>query len=180
MYNDIVTTVGKGNGSFLVLLELSAAFDTIDHDYLLYILEKYVGIGGCVQRLIRSYFSDRTQTVQIDGIMSDFSGFLMVLYKGQNMRVRWNSTFSDFFSVSNGVKRGGVLSPILFSLYLDTLLLGIGCHMNGLYTGAFIYAHDITSMAPSCYALNSILNVCEEYALSHDILFNSLKTKYML
>ena len=61
VYNDIVTTVGKGNGSFLVLLDLSAAFDTIDHDNLFYILEKYVGIGGSVLRLIRSYFSDRTQ-----------------------------------------------------------------------------------------------------------------------
>ena len=39
VYNDIVTTVGKGNGSFLVLLDLSAAFDTIDHDNLFYILE---------------------------------------------------------------------------------------------------------------------------------------------
>ena len=50
--------------------------------------------------------------------------------------------------------------------------------MNGLFTGAFIYADDITIIAPSCYALNSMLNVCEEHALSHDILFNSLKTKY--
>ena len=60
MYNDIVTTVGKGNGSFLVLLDLSAAFDTIDLDNLFYILEKYVGIGGSALRLIQSYFSDRT------------------------------------------------------------------------------------------------------------------------
>ena len=108
----------------------------------------------------------------------------MVLYKKQNMRVRWNSTFSELFSVSNRVKKGGVLSPILFSLYLDKLLvelreLGIGCHMNGLFTGAFIYTDHITIIALSCYALNSMLNVCEEYALSHDILFNSLKTIYM-
>ena len=53
VYNDIVTTVGKGNGSFLVLLDLSAAFDTIDHDNLFYILEKYVGIGGSALRLIQ-------------------------------------------------------------------------------------------------------------------------------
>ena len=51
--------------------------------------------------------------------------------------------------------------------------------MNGLFTDTFIYSDDITIIAPSCYALNSMLNVCEEYALSHDILFNSLKTKYM-
>ena len=45
VYNDSITTVGKGNGSFLVFLDLSASFDTIDHDNLFYILEKYVGIG---------------------------------------------------------------------------------------------------------------------------------------
>ena len=76
MYNDIVTTVGKGNGSCLVLLDLSAAFDTIDHDKLFYILEKYVGIGGSSLRIIRLYFSDRTHRVQIDGIMSDFASLL--------------------------------------------------------------------------------------------------------
>ena len=65
-------------------------------------------------------------------------------------------------------------------LLVELRELGIGCHMNGMFTGAFIYADDITIIAPSCYALNSMLNVCEEYALSHDILFNSLKTKYML
>ena len=43
-YNDIVTTVGKGR-SFLVLLDLSAAFDTIDHDNLFYSFEKYDGIA---------------------------------------------------------------------------------------------------------------------------------------
>ena len=76
MYNDIVTTVGKDNGSFQVLLDLSAAFDTIDHDNLFYIFEKYVGIDGSAFRLIRSYFSDRTQRVQIDGIFSDFASLL--------------------------------------------------------------------------------------------------------
>ena len=38
VYNNILTTIGKGNGSFLVLLDLSAAFDTIEHDNLFYIL----------------------------------------------------------------------------------------------------------------------------------------------
>ena len=45
VYNDIVTTVGKNNGSFLVPLVLSAAFDTIDRDNVFYIHEKYVAIG---------------------------------------------------------------------------------------------------------------------------------------
>ena len=46
VYNDIVTTIGRGNGAMLVLLDLYAAFDTIDHDNLLCILKKYVGICG--------------------------------------------------------------------------------------------------------------------------------------
>ena len=46
MYNDIVTTIGRGNGAMLGLLDLSAAFDTIDNDNLFCILEKYVGICG--------------------------------------------------------------------------------------------------------------------------------------
>ena len=91
MYNDIVTTVGKGNVSFLVLLDLSAAFYTIDHDNLFYIFEKYVGIGGSALRLIRSYFSDRTQ---IDGIMSAFASLLC------------------------GVPQGSVLGPMKFCMYL--------------------------------------------------------------
>ena len=106
MYNDIVTTVGKGNGSFLVFLDLYAAFDTIDHVNLFYILEKYVGIGGSALRLIRSYFCDRTQRVQIDGIMSDFANLLC------------------------GLPQGSVLGPIKFCFHLvryllDTLILAI-------------------------------------------------------
>ena len=96
MYNDIVTIVGKANGSFLVLLDLSAAFDTIDHDNLFYILEKYVGIGTSALQLILSYFCDRTQ---IDGIMSDFASLLC------------------------GVPQGSVLGPMKFCLYL--LPLGV-------------------------------------------------------
>ena len=58
VYNDIVTTIGRGNGAMLVLLDLSAAFDTIDHDNLFCILEKYVGICGNALKLIKSYFSN--------------------------------------------------------------------------------------------------------------------------
>ena len=52
VYNDIVTTIGRGNDAMLVLLDLSAAFDTIDHDNLFCILEKYVGICGKINYVI--------------------------------------------------------------------------------------------------------------------------------
>ena len=69
VYNDIVTTIGRGNGAMLVLLDLSAAFDTIDHDNLFCILEKYVGICGNALKFIKSHFSNRTQRVQIDNVL---------------------------------------------------------------------------------------------------------------
>ena len=50
------TTIGEGNGSGLVLLDLSAAFDTIDQETLFNHLEKYVGISGDALKLITSIF----------------------------------------------------------------------------------------------------------------------------
>ena len=69
VYNYIVTTIGRSNGAMLVLLDLSAAFDTIDH---FCILEKYVGICGNALKLIKSYFSNRTQRVLIDDVFFRF------------------------------------------------------------------------------------------------------------
>ena len=53
VYNDIVSTIGRGNGAMLVLLDLSAVFDTIDHDNLFCILEKCVGICGNALKIIK-------------------------------------------------------------------------------------------------------------------------------
>ena len=53
VYSDIVAMVGNGNGSYLVLLDLSAAFDPIDHDTLFVILDKYIGITGSALQLLK-------------------------------------------------------------------------------------------------------------------------------
>ena len=81
------------------------------------------------------------------------------------MRVRWNSSNSRGFLLSNGVKQGGVLSPLLFSVYLDDLLcelpqVNVGCHMNRYFVGAVIYADDITLLGPT---RSSILSVQKIY-----------------
>ena len=86
---------------------------------------------------------------------------------------------------SKGVNQGGVLSPILFSLYLDQVVsrlrhIGMGCHMNGLFTGVFIYADDIMLLAPSRTSLTLMLEQWESFPRTHDILFNASKTKYMI
>ena len=92
----------------------------------------------------------------------------------------WRDYKSDYFNVSNGVKQGGVISPIFFGLYIDPLLLAlkksqIGCHMNNVYMGALSYADDITLICPSIRGLNKMLKICNEFAQSNKIIFNSKK-----
>ena len=63
----------EGKWEIRVLLDLSAAFDTINHVILFDILVHYVGLRGKALDLNKSYFLDRTQRVQIDGILCKFA-----------------------------------------------------------------------------------------------------------
>ena len=63
----------------------------------------------------------------------------------------------------------GVLSPILFSVYIDELLQrlsssGVGCHINGHFVGSVAYADDIALLVPSPSALRALLKICESFA----------------
>ena len=89
VYNDIVTTIGRSNGDMLVLLDLSAAFDTIDHDNLFCILGKYVGICGNALKLIKSYFYNRTQRVPIDDVLSDFANIICGVPQGSVLETKF-------------------------------------------------------------------------------------------
>ena len=75
--------------------------------------------------------------------------------------------FLDTFRVSNGVRQGGVLSPVLFSVYnnMDELLLnklkdsGVGCYMGCEFAGCVCYADDLALLAPSPSALRIMLHI---------------------
>ena len=93
-----------------------------------------------------------------------------------------NSCYSPPFGVSNGVRQGGVLSPILFTVYFDELLtrlskLGIGCHCDSIYAGSFGYADDIALLAPSPSAMRRLLKECELFANTTGLTFNASKTQ---
>ena len=68
--NDLLTAMDTGKVSVLALLDLSAAFDTVDHDILLHRLEHTFGFQVAALAWVRSYLSGRTQTVSIDGRLS--------------------------------------------------------------------------------------------------------------
>ena len=79
-------------------------------------------------------------------------------------------------------RQGGVLSPILFSLYMDDFLvelseLGVGCYWEGLFAGALCYADDLVLLAPSSAALHIMLHCYESFATSHSLVFNASKTQ---
>ena len=104
------------------------------------------------------------------------------MYLNQNCCVKWNSKNSTDFSVSNGVKQGAVISPILFSSYMDALFdrlkrNAVGCHVGPVYAGAFGYADDVALVAPSLYSLRWMIATCEEFANEYRIDFNPTKSK---
>jgi hypothetical protein len=70
------------------------------------------------------------------------------MYNGHLIRVSWADLMSSYFNALNSVKQGGVMSPILFCIYMDDLLLrlgssGDGCYIGLNFVGALAYADDI-------------------------------------
>ena len=91
--NDVLRALDIQNDVIIVLLDLSSAFDTIDHDILLHRLRCRFKIDGVVLEWIRSYLRGRTQRVCVGSVVSE-------------------AQFLDC-----GVPQGSVLGPVLFSLY---------------------------------------------------------------
>ena len=101
------------------------------------------------------------------------------------MCVRWCNSSSAPFSCKNGVKQGGVLSPILFAIYMDELLdrlakSGVGCFIGDEFVGGVCYADDLTLLAPTFSASKLLLNVCESFAEEYDVIFNAAKSQALV
>ena len=112
------------------------------------------------------------------GLPPIFLRLLMFIYMNQYANVKWNSTYSTMFSLSNGVRQGGVISAILYCFYGNLLFnelrrSGYGCFVNGFYHGIFGYSDDNLLLAPSEYALQKMLKICEKFANDHNLKFST-------
>ena len=76
--------------------------------------------------------------------------------------VKWNNAMGELFPVLCGVRQGGVLSPYLFTVYIDDLIVqlrqtGYGIHVGQIFVGCALYADDIALLSASCYGLQNLL-----------------------
>jgi len=109
----------------LYFLDASKAFDEVNYCKLFRLLIKR-DLPACIIRV------------------------LINMYTGHLTRISWAGVMSDYLNALNGVKQGGVISPIFFCIYIyiDDLLvslsqLRVGCYIAGNSVGAIAYADDM-------------------------------------
>lgn len=106
---------------------------------------------------------------------------LLLWYNNQTMCIKWESETSEYFNVTNGVRQGGILSPYLFSVYMDDLsgILSkskVGCFIDNVCFNHVFYADDICLLAPSPTGLQKLITASEQYSIDTSIRFNPLKS----
>ena len=129
----------SGKAVALTLLDLSAAFNTIDHDILFNSLRDWFGVDGTVLRWIKSYLSNRKQKVKL------------------------GNSFSDAFSLPYGVPQGSVLGPLLLPSILPLsvilFLISMSPTIYMLMTPKYFWHWTIGTLIPVLLSLLSVSHV---------------------
>jgi len=112
--SDIFCAIDQGNVALAAFLDVSAAFDTVDHEILLQRLSTSYGITGLAHDWFRSFITGRLQTVRL------------------------GSTCSDSVPVRSGVPQGSVLGPLLYVLYTADIIPLV----ESLHSKVHLYADD--------------------------------------
>ena len=91
--------------------------------------------------------------------------------------IRWSGFYSSAFSVHSGVRQGSVLSPMLFNLYVNKIIIclktsGAGCYFRNCYVGCIMYADDLLLLSCSVLSLQAMLDTCSCVGKQLGISFN--------
>ena len=142
-----------GSHPIITLLDCSKVFDT------------------CKFNILFSRLLDR-------GMPAIIVRVIIFVYEEQYAWVKWGSARSNRFSIVNGSRQGSILSPALFALYVDELLVdlrgsGIGCRVPGVYMGAFGFCDNLLLLAPTRYGMQLMIDTCERFARRFNLKFST-------
>ncbi|KAJ2939918.1 hypothetical protein O0L34_g6624 [Tuta absoluta] len=154
--DDIRFNMEEGKITVLVLLDFSSAFNTVDSDILLAVLHK-LNLAPETAAWFHSYLSDRYQ------------------------RVKVNDRLSDWCRIGAGVPQGGVLSPLLFSVFIDEIT-------SCLASSYHLYADDLQvytaespdSLTQAVDRINRDLATIDSWAKRHGLLLNAAKSQAII
>ena len=147
--------IREGDSVYSCFYDLASAFDTVEYPILLDHL-KNAGISGKAWRLIKDWYLNVQSSVRMQG------------------------TTSAPFQLSRGVRQGSVLSPVLFLLVMDPILLELkskscGLSLCGLYLGAFSHADDIRSLSTSIATCKQQIATVSDFASSRGLVLSAEK-----
>ena len=160
IHNDISLAINHQKVTALVLLDLSAAFDTIDHSILLSRLHSTYGLTGNALALLSSYLSNRFQKVTI------------------------NNNSSDPLPLTTGVPQGSVLGPLLFTLYTSPISEiftspNISFHLYADDTQLYI-SFSSSDSTSALNTLSTCLDAVYSWLTLNRLSVNPDKTEYLL
>ena len=159
--NDLLIASDRNSATILMLLDLSAAFDTVDHKILLKILQEEIGITGKPIKWFESFLSGRCQ------------------------RIRLGSTVSEAVYLLFGVPQGSVLGPVLFNIYIRSLYETVkrtGFSIEGYADDHQVYVTFLpaSQSATLTIALQNCFSAIEQWMHQYCLQLNPGKTQLMV
>ena len=161
--NDIVTKMNTQEVTLLVMLDLSAAFDTVNHSILLTSLNEELGICGAALAWLKSYLANRGQRVSVDG------------------------SLSERFSLDCGVPQGSCLGALLFVIYASKLFKVVGdqlphahCYADDTQIYLSFKPNSSTSQEVAVRVMERCIEKIRRWLIQDRLLINDNKTEFMI